>query len=134
MSAKISHTVGDSCALCSLKLDEAHPDLRTWYSQIKKKFNDCHVSWSFRDKVSQNEAYAEGKSKASWPNSKHNIMNDGVPCAQALDLFQIASNGMACWVYSYFKKIKDESGPDIKWGGDFKDKTLGDYDHFELIL
>ena len=84
--------------------------------------------------MSQNEAHAEGKSKLSWPNSKHNtIKPDGTPCAEALDLFQICSNGMAAWSWKYFKQIADEvaaHAEPIKWGGAWQ--KFDDSDHFEL--
>ena len=84
--------------------------------------------------MSQNEAHAEGKSKLAWPDSKHNkTLPDGTPCAEALDIFQLCSNGMAAWVFKYCAQIASEATKNaepIDWGGSWK--VLGDYDHYQL--
>lgn len=65
------------------------------------------------------------------------MADDGSPCALALDLFQLASNGLACWPWNYFKEIANatrDTSHGINWGGDWKHAaaSLGDGDHFEL--
>lgn len=130
------HTNSTStCAACELKLKDAHPSLAEWFREnVKHLHPDCHVSWSFRGEKDQNEAHAEGKSQLAWPMSAHNKSDDqGNPCAMALDLFQLASNGMSCWSWKYFKTIAAETKqthPNIEWGGNWK--TIADSDHFEL--
>lgn len=123
------HIPEDTCPGCEKKLEMAHVDLVNWFRNVVKPAHpDCHISWSFRDRASQDQAYAEGKSKLPWPESKHNSNP-----AEAIDLFELASNGMACWNWKYFKQIADEAKEKalpIRWGGDFK--HLGDTDHFEL--
>jgi len=125
------------CPSCEDKLKQAHPQLANWFREdVKSKYPDAHISWSYRDRMNQNQAFAEGKSKLVFPLSAHNKSDDqGNPCALALDLFQLASNGMGCWPWAYFKQIAEEmkaSRQDMKWGGDFK--SLGDADHFELQM
>lgn len=123
------------CPSCLEKLIIAHPDLVKWFKEeVKPKYPDCHVSWSYRDKISQNQAVAEGKSRLAFPLSAHNHqLLDGTPQSLAIDLFKIASNGMACWEYKYFKDIAtmaSYSATPIKWGGAWA--HLGDFDHYEL--
>lgn len=124
-----------ACPECEEKLLQAHTTLAEWFrSCVKPAHQDCHISWSYRDQKSQNEAYAEGKSKLAWPMSAHNKSDDqGNPCSMALDLFQIASNGMAVWGWKYFKQIADEAvknSEPIEWGGSWQ--SFEDSDHYEL--
>lgn len=130
-----SHVNGvPECPLCEEKLINAFQSLSEWFrTKVKGKYPDCHISWSYRPKESQEEAFLDGKSKLHFPNSAHNKSNaEGQPCAMALDLFELDLNGMACWHWSYFKNIaldaENEKLP-IKWGGQWV--TLGDADHFE---
>lgn len=130
--------VGADCPSCEDKLASAHINLTKWFLEIKKAFPDVHISWSYRSEKEQNQFHAEGKSGVPYPLSKHNKKDDqGDPCSLALDLFQLASNGMAVWAYSYFRAISNlskKSGERIIWGGDFTGaaKKLGDFSHFEL--
>lgn len=130
-----THIDGPICPGCETKLKDAHPIISEWFREhVKPKHLDCHISCSFRGEKDQNEAKALGKSQLAWPLSAHNKSDDqGNPCAIALDLFELASNGMAVWRYKYFREIAQEcEGLDIsiRWGGTFK--SLGDYCHFEL--
>jgi len=125
---------GATCPSCEEKLKDAHPEIAEWFrTKVKARHQDCHVSWSFRDKANQNQCVAEGKSKLAFPMSAHNKSDDqGNPCALALDLFELCSNGMARWAWAYFRAIAEEAKADgisIKWGGDWK--SLGDADHFQ---
>lgn len=120
------------CPSCEAKLKQAHPVLAAWFNDvIKPRFKDCHVSWTYRGKEDQNEAHAEGKSRLAWPKSKHNAMDEqGNPCAKAIDLFQIASNGMGVWSWRYFKDISAFMPDELEWGGNWK--GFADSDHYEL--
>jgi hypothetical protein len=131
---KAKHVEGTSCPSCDEKLLTAHPDLREWFNKcVKPKFTDAHISWSFRDKFNQNQCVAEGKSKLKWPLSAHNKTDEnGNPCAHALDLFELCSNGMARWSWKYFKEIAAESKAKqypVDWGHDL---WGWDDDHFQL--
>lgn len=137
------HTSGATCPACDEKLKTADPELaRIYRDVIKPRFYDCHISDAWRGERAQNEHVAMGKSRLRWPLSKHNAFDDnGNPCSQALDLFELASNGMACWRWVYFKAIAQEldaEGLPIRWGGDWngngrKDKDDFDSPHFELV-
>lgn len=115
------------CLACEAKLALADDSLSSWFrGTVKPLHPDCHVSWAFRGKADQNEAYAMGKSKLPWPKSKHNTTP-----ALAIDLFKLESNGMASWIWKYFKKISEEAPAYIKWGGNFT--NFSDFSHYELI-
>lgn len=135
---KVKHATGEQCPSCTEKLKSAHPTICSWFLDLKKTIKDVHISCAYRGEREQNEAHAMGKSNVSYPNSKHNKADaTGLPCSEALDLFQLASNGMAVWAYSYFKQINDlneKACEPVLWGGNFKGeaKKLGDFSHFEL--
>lgn len=131
------HAQGLGCQLCDEKLLTAHPDIVKIYKQlIKPKFEDCHISWAYRDKEDQEKAYAAHKSNAHYPMSPHNKMDDqGNPCSLALDLFRLVDNGTAIFPVRYYHDIayflEVEKQP-IKWGATFS--KISDFDHFELIV
>lgn len=124
------HTSDPVCPLCEEKLAQADAALQSWFREkIKPGFPDAHISWSFRNQADQEQAYADGKTKAHWPNSKHNHMP-----SLALDLFQIDEDGKALWSPKFFFEVDEvtqRSGSPIRWGGTFR--TIGDKDHFELV-
>ena len=131
-----THTSDPVCPGCALKLDSADFRLRDWFlKEVKPNFKDAHISWAFRDKVDQQQAFDNGKTCLEWPNSAHNHMNNAVPCARALDLFQVNDDHpTGCWEPKWFYLINahnEQNGIQLKWGGKFQ--TLGDSDHFELI-
>jgi hypothetical protein len=88
---------------------------------------DFTVLHGFRDEISQNIAYQEGKSKAQWPNSKHNNSP-----SKAIDL--------APWPIDWKNKyrfhmlagvilsIANELSVDLIWGGFWG----WDFGHFEI--
>jgi peptidoglycan LD-endopeptidase CwlK len=133
----------ETCQLCEEKLKTVHADLAAIFREvIKRRFHDAHISEGWRGEFEQRRAFAEGKSKAPWPLSKHNKLDDqGNPCSLAIDLFELASNGLACWRWGYFKAIAEELDREdlpIRWGGDWngngiKDKNDFDAPHFEII-
>lgn len=130
----VHHANGsDHCASCELKLRDAHPRLVEWFRLIKANHPDAHLSWTFRDEASQEQAVREGKSKLHFPKSAHNAMRDGKPCARAMDLFQLDQAGKAQfqrpWYVALAKELESRCAPLI-WGGHWK--SLGDLDHLEL--
>lgn len=132
---RLRHTnIPNPCPSCEKELETAHPEIAAWFRNfVKPRHPDAHVSDAWRDKAEQNQFYAEGRSKAPWPKSKHNTTLDGKPCSLALDLFELANNGMGCWRWSYFKKIADESkaeGWPVDWAGWWR--TFAEGPHFEL--
>lgn len=129
------HIEGVFCPSCNEKLEQADEELKQWFlTKVKPKFLDAHISWSFRDEKTQNEFLAMGKTKAAWPKSAHNhTREDGKPSARAIDLFELCSNGMARFAWSYYRQIADmaaQNNDPILWGGNFH--SIGDADHFQL--
>ena len=127
------HSNAGECVLCAEKLKGVHPDLATWFLDLKHRFPDAHISWGFRNKADQERMVAEGKSKAHFGQSKHNYTKDGKPCSEALDLFALDDNGAACFPYWYYEAIwldikkNDEL---IEWAWNWK--SFKEADHFQL--
>lgn len=123
------------CPMCEDKLKYADPLLAKWFREcVKPAFPLAHISWSYRGKTEQDDAFKEGKSKLKFPQSQHNATDsDGKPCARALDLFELELGGMACWAWGFFRDIamatRNFEVP-ILWGGNWP--ALQDADHFEL--
>lgn len=127
------HESGPECPNCNEKLKQAHPDIAAWYRKVKFKYVNVHISWSFRNMADQNRAYSEGKSQLRWPKSKHNHMEQALPCALALDLFLIDEDGLARFPPLFYARLNADNQRDhepITWGGSW-DK-FKDFDHFEL--
>ncbi|MBK6881321.1 MAG: M15 family metallopeptidase [Elusimicrobia bacterium] len=53
------------------ELATAHPDLQRLFNAVIERI-DCAVICGHRGHADQDKAFAEGKSKLEWPNSKHN--------------------------------------------------------------
>lgn len=133
MSAIPHHSSDPTCALCEQKLTQAHPDLVKWFHDLKGRHPNVHISWSYRDEASQNQAFSEGASKLKYPLSAHNHTVEGQPHSLALDIFQINDAGRAVFDPVFCAKVNHEScslGYALKWGGQWK--SLGDNDHFEI--
>ena len=47
---------------------------------------DCVIVCGLRDKALQDLAFAEGRSKEKWPNSKHNVKHPERPMSEAVDV------------------------------------------------
>lgn len=124
MSILPHHTSDLVCAMCEYKLSEAKAELGVWFRDLKSRHPNVHVSWSYRDQASQEQAFKNGTTKLHYPDSAHNKQP-----AMALDIFQIDDAGKAKWDPVFLAKVAQES-PALKWGGNWK--PLGDNDHFEL--
>lgn len=126
MSAK--HAIEGLCPSCAEKLAQAHPDLRVWFLDLKSRNPSVHVSWSYRDQDSQEQAFAEGRTQLHFPKSAHN-QNPSL----ALDIFQLNDKGCAVFDPIFCAKVASEirtSNLPMIWGGNFK--SIGDNDHFQL--
>lgn len=131
-----SYSFGKRSLRC---LSECHPDLQKVANHaIKHGGMDFAVYCGHRNEADQNRAKAEGKSRLSFPHSKHNKFP-----SHAFDAapYPIDWNDI-----ERFKKLGEimlasarAVGVQIRWGGDFNmdgDKTTRDaWDkpHFELI-
>ena len=90
---------------------------------------DCSIIEGFRDEQRQNEAYSIGKSKAKWPQSKHNQRpSRAVDCipypCDWNDLERFHELGGVVQGVAHMLGIK------IKWGRGFA--KLRDFPHYEL--
>jgi len=130
----LHHAILGPCPLCHERSLEAHPKLQEAWSEIKLKFPDCHISCSFRNKEDQNECFKKGLSKLQWPKSKHNFMWSNSPCARALDLFRLNSDGKAEFPPNYYSDISfflvRKLFP-IEWSGHWN--KMKEMTHFELM-
>lgn len=125
------HTDDFECPLCEEKIASAHPYMQDWFRRLKKKYPTVHCSCAWRDEAAQEKAFSDGKTKAHWPDSKHNFMLDGKPCSLALDIFEIV-NGKERWSWSFYREVNQENTLDneeILWGGMFK--SIIDGPHWE---
>lgn len=111
------------------ELATAHPDLQRLFNEVIKEF-DCAVICGHRGRADQEKAFAEGKSKVQWPNSKHNATP-----ARAVDVMPFPVN----WddiegIKSFAVIVKSTAARlniRVRWGGDFR----GNWDkpHWEMI-
>ena len=110
------------------KLNTCHSDLKRLIKTVALE-EKCAVICGFRGRYEQEKAYYDGKSKAKWGMSKHNLKP-----SQAVDVVPLPLD----WNnIERFEKLgrkimqkADELNINIKWGRDFK--GLKDYPHFEL--
>lgn len=120
------------CPSCSEKLLTADPLLQSWFKVVKSNFSNAHISWAWRDQKDQEQAFIEGKSRQTWPESEHNHMVNNQPSSLAIDLF-VLSNGVALFPVSFYKEIdamNQLNHPQIQWGGNYP--HFKDFDHFFL--
>ncbi len=104
---------------------------------------DFTILQGHRSKEEQDKAFAEGRSKVKWPNSKHNTYP-----SKAVDIApwfseqpHIRWDDRESFVYlaGIIKGIAHSLGYTIRWGGDWdrdndlKDQTFNDLPHFELV-
>ena len=117
--------------------------LSTCDDRLQKVFNeviehvDCSVLCGHRGKDDQDKAYKEGKSKAKYPNGRHNrqpsLAVDVSP--YPIDWDDLERQTLFA---GFVLGIAKQMGIDLIWGndwdGDFetKDTGLKDYPHFEL--
>lgn len=111
------------------RLASCHPDLQTLFNHVINHV-DCSVLCGHRNKFDQDAAVAGGKSKARWPNSKHNakpsLAVDVVPYPVDWDNINA--------FYEFAGRVKqkaDELGIKVRWGGDFD--GFFDGPHWELV-
>lgn len=124
----------ETCPLCSEKLQSADPQLVEWFLDMKKHFPSLHIAWAFRSKEDQDRACKEGASQRPWPTSKHNFMRDGLPCAQALDVFELDENERASFSPRFYFLIseltKKLSFKNVEWSGEWR--RFKELMHFQL--
>ena len=128
----------------------SHRNLNSCESPLVLLFNavvaeyDCTVLVGLRGKEEQDELLRRGLSKLSWPNSKHNVRNDGsLQLSRAVDVapYPIDWNNREHFVHFAGFVRGRASALDIRlrWGGDWDgdfdlaDQTFMDLVHYELV-
>lgn len=109
------------------ELATCHEDLRRLFKAVNEEI-PLEVICGHRGKAAQNQAYAEGRSKFAWPNSRHNSLP-----SEAVDVcpLPIDWNDTAAFkrLAEVVKTTALKLGIEITWGGDWR---MRDLVHFEL--
>jgi peptidoglycan L-alanyl-D-glutamate endopeptidase CwlK len=105
---------------------------------------DFTVVCGARGQAEQDQAFAEGKSKAKYPNSKHNVL-PGQQYSRAVDIVPFFPDGIDWKDSLAFARLAGvvltmahAQGVRVRWGGDWDrdgrsaDETFRDLPHFEL--
>ena len=119
------------------RLATAHPKLQEIFNEAIK-IVDITILEGHRGEESQNKAFAEGKSKLRYPDSKHNAFP-----SQAVDFapFPIDWNDSERFYHAigiikgiaHMKGIAIRSGGDWDKDGDIRDNKFNDLPHIELV-
>lgn len=122
------------------QLNTCHPKLVQVLEAAIKKI-DFSVIEGHRGEAEQNRAFAEGRSRLRWPNSKHNKMP-----SEAVDIWPYPFkpeywNQIEVWenLAKVVLECAEELGIKIRWGGDWnqngdwRDEKFIDGPHFELV-
>ena len=119
------------------RLSTCHEKLQELIYQVSKDF-DLTVLCGHRDKLEQDKAVLEGRSKVQYPNSKHNQLP-----SLAVDIapYPIDWNDVRRFYYliGYIKGIANKLGIKIRVGadwngnGEIKDQNFHDLPHIELV-
>jgi len=127
------------------RLETCHRDLRTLFGNVIQDF-DCTIVCGHRDKPEQDKAFAEGKSKLQYPNSKHNSNPSmAVDAAPYIDGKINWTREQLLFFAGYVKSRADQLyktgvishrirlGADFSGDNDVTDEKFRDEPHFELI-
>lgn len=110
------------------RLRTAHPKLQSIMNACIQE-TDFTVLCGHRDQTEQESAFAAGKSKEHWPNSKHNSLP-----SLAVDIapYPIDWNDLTRFqaLLEVVQRIANEQGIKVRFGRDFS--TLHDWPHVEL--
>lgn len=91
---------------------------------------DFSVLCGHRGEKEQNEAFANGTSKAKWGQSKHNSKP-----SKAIDIAPYPTNWQDTEAFTFLATLvfdeAQKQGVKIRWGGHFK--SLKDFPHYELM-
>ena len=121
----------------SLKqLRTCHPDLQELFFAVVEEF-DCTILEGERDEETQNILFTEGKSKVTYPNSKH---NNSPSLAVDVAPYPIDWEDTDRFYYfaGFVMGVASQLGIKIRFGGDWnkdnqvKDTRFKDLCHFEM--
>ena len=131
------------------RLATCDPDLRVLFETVIEE-RDCTILCGARGEEEQTETYRTGRSKVSWPDSKHNA-GPGAPrdLADAVDVLPYpidwSDRERICLFAGYVLGVAAMLRADglmdrrVRWGGDWDrdgmtlDERFFDGPHFELI-
>ena len=119
------------------KLATCDPRLQKGFNGVVKYF-DCTVIEGHRGEAAQNKAFAEGKSKLKYPQSKHNKTPSLAADVLPYPIDWNDTNRMRYFA-GFVVGIAATMGIKIRWGGDWnqntelKDNSFNDLPHFELV-
>ena len=119
------------------KLATCDPRLQKVFNEVVKYF-DCTVIEGHRGEAAQNKAFAEGKSKLKYPQSKHNKTPSLAADVLPYPIDWNDTNRMRYFA-GFVVGIAATMGIKIRWGGDWnqntelKDNSFNDLPHFELV-
>ena len=111
-----------------LELATVHPKLKFLFEGVVS-FYDCSIICGHRSFYSQEKAFTEGRSKLSWPNSKHNREP-----SQAVDVIpwpsQFTDEKEFYVLATHVFKVASEMNIKVIWGGHWH--GFFDGPHWEL--
>lgn len=110
------------------RLYTCHPDLQKLFLEVIRD-RDCTIICGYRGPEDQEKAFADGKSKAHYGQSRHN----NYP-SRAIDVMPYPINwddieGIKAFA-DFVKTTAIKLGIEIRWGGEFK--SFFDGPHYEL--
>jgi len=117
-------------------LEQCHPDLQRLFREVVKGF-DCIVECGWRGQEEQDYYYKIKKSKAKWPNSKHNCYPSKAVDVTPYPLEWKDINRMYYFA-GYVRAKAEDLGIKIicgiDWDNDTEvdDQSFNDYPHFQL--
>ena len=113
------------------------PRLQLVFKEVIK-YRDCTILAGYRDQVTQNELFRQGRSQVEWPDGKHNQSP-----SEAIDVapYPIDWNDIDRFHYfgGFVMGVAESCGVGLRWGGDWdmdgqvNDNRFDDLVHFELI-
>jgi len=110
------------------RLSTCEQPLQDLFNEVIKHI-DCTVLDGYRDKERQNKVFNEGKSKARFPQSRHNTYP-----SQAIDVIPYPVDWEDINRFYEFagivQGIASQMNIKIKWGGNFK--NFFDGPHYQL--
>lgn len=130
------------------RLETCHPSLRAVATRaIELTPVDFGIVWGFRGQAEQDDMVRSGVSKTPWPTSKHNRMENGIPCSEAFDFAPVV-DGKIPWDDTHLFSLVAgvifaaavERGVKLRWGADWSmnglttDQSFMDWGHIEVLL
>lgn len=142
MVEREAETLMPSLSQSSLEqLHTCHPVLQALISEVAKNF-DIKVTCGHRNKIDQDKAFLEGKSKLQWPNGPHNkVPSTAVDIAPyPIDWSdETKAIGRFYYLAGYVRGVAERMGIRVRvgadWDGDFdiRDQSFNDLPHIELL-